>query len=112
MAPLQQNRKYLRETFVSAVGEAFMPPGNAVRIRRNADQTRTAPVGCHEWLPYSKMGSTSETFVSAVGEAFMPPGNAVRIRRGADNNRPAPVGSHEWLPYSKMGSTSKTSFLL
>ena len=31
-----------------------MPPGNAVRIRRNADQTRTAPAGSHEWLPYSK----------------------------------------------------------
>ena len=33
-----------------------MPPGNAVRIRRNADQTRTALAGSHEWLPYSKMG--------------------------------------------------------
>ena len=33
-----------------------MPPGNTVRICRNADQTRTAPAGSHEWLPYSVMG--------------------------------------------------------
>ena len=32
-----------------------MPPGNAVRIRGNADQIRTAPAGSHEWLPYSNM---------------------------------------------------------
>ena len=41
-----------------------MPPGNAVRIRRNADQTRTALAGSHEWLPYSKMGKYLRNFRS------------------------------------------------
>ena len=54
MAPLQQAGKLVRETFVPAVGEAFMPPGNAVRFRRSVKQNRPAPAGSHEWLPYSK----------------------------------------------------------
>ena len=41
-----------------------MPPGNAVRIRRNADQTCTAPAGGHEWLPYSIMGKYLRNFRS------------------------------------------------